>query len=96
MSSRAASRSASKRGSFDENDTMVEESKDKVTGTKCVQSGSQKEADSDQIENNPGLFAAEQTWPTEEEMNQARKRKLSGNEEGMQEMDTGELDIGSF
>jgi hypothetical protein len=29
-------------------------------------------------------------------MNQARKRKLSGNEEGMQEMDTGELDIGSF
>lgn len=41
------------------------------------------------------MFAAEQTWPTEEEMLQARNRKLSENE-GMQEMDTGELDIGSF
>ena len=28
-------------------------------------------------------------------MNQAKKRKLSGNDD-MQEMDTGELDIGSF
>ena len=28
-------------------------------------------------------------------MNQAKKRKLSGNDD-MQEMDTGELDIGSY
>lgn len=36
MSSRAESRRTSKRGSFDENDPMVEETKDQATGAKCV------------------------------------------------------------
>ena len=77
---------------------MKEETKDENTGTKCVQAGvnvGEHARDSDQVENNPGLFAAEQTWPTEDEMNQAKQRKISDAEE-MQEMDTGELDIGSF
>jgi len=39
----------------------IEESKDIATGTKCVQSinENEKKRDSDQIENNPGMFAAE-------------------------------------
>ena len=34
--------------------------------------------DDDTIENNPGAFAAEQTWPTEAEISEAKQRKLSG------------------
>jgi hypothetical protein len=48
----------------------AEESKD--TLKKCIQSGAVT-GDSDQIENNPGLFAAEQTWPTEDELQPKRK-----------------------
>ena len=93
-----SSRKSSRRTSFDGAAEMKEESKDPNTGTKCVQAGAalgEHARDSDQIENNPGLFAAEQTWPTEDEMSKARQRKLSDAEE-MQEMDTGELNIGSF
>ena len=40
------------------------------------------ERDSDQVENVPGPFAGEQTWPTEEEMKNAKKeRKKSKNNE---------------
>ena len=33
--------------------------------------------DDDAIENNPGAFAAEQTWPTDAEIKNAVRRKLS-------------------
>lgn len=37
-----------------------------------------QERDNDQIENDPGMFSAEQTWPTQEEMDKAKKRANSG------------------
>ena len=49
----------------------VEEVKDESTGIKCVQiakTSGEEARDDDAIENNPGAFAAEQTWPTEAEM----------------------------
>lgn len=70
----------------------IEEVKDEATGTKCVQKGHEKgdnARDDDTIENDPGAFAAEQTWPTEAELKAAAQRKLSGQEE-MEEMDMGE------
>lgn len=77
----------------------VEEVKDKTTKTKCVQtaqSSGQEARDDDQVENDPGAFAAEQTWPTDAEIRNAAQRKLSGQDE-MVEMDTGEqLKIGGF
>jgi hypothetical protein len=77
-----SSRKSSRRASFDQYDSLKEESKDAGTMKNCVQSGNVAKGDSDQIENNPGLFAAEQTWPTEDEMKQ---RKLSLQEEEMHE-----------
>lgn len=59
-------------------DNLAKE-ENKNTKTKCVQSGSSKR-DSDQIENNPGMFAAEQTWPTEAELKN-KQRKMSLDEE---------------
>jgi hypothetical protein len=43
------------------------------------------------VENNPGMFAAEQTWPTEEEMKKPRKRSLNHDE--MEELESEQLDI---
>ena len=62
-------------------DTQVEEVKDAQTGIKCVQKAQatgEEARDDDTIENDPGAFAAEQTWPTEAEMRGAAQRKLSG------------------
>ena len=83
VSSRNASRRSSRKGSFDEmKPEGIEESKDQNTKVKCVATGTSKgdqARDEDTIENNPGAFAAEQTWPTEAEMRDAAaKRKLSG------------------
>jgi hypothetical protein len=41
---------------------------DPVTGKKCVQTIIGGKRDDSTVENNPGMFAAEQTWPTEDEM----------------------------
>ena len=49
----------------------IKQVKDETTGRKCVQVGADKgeyARDDDKIENNPGLFAAEKTWPTEDEL----------------------------
>ena len=57
-----SSRKTSRRTSFDGSEIMKEESKDENTGTKCVQTGvnvGEHARDNDQVENNPGLFAAE-------------------------------------
>ena len=52
--------------------------------------------DDDAIENNPGAFAAEQTWPTETEIKNAVRRKLTDQDE-MIEIDTGApVNIGGF
>jgi hypothetical protein len=48
---------------------------------------SEEERDQEQCENKPSLFAAEQTWPTEEEMKEAQRRRRVSEEEGEQ-MDT--------
>ena len=64
---------------------------DTDTKTKCVQSVKLNERDDDRIENNPGLFAAEQTWPTEAEMK--RGRKMSLQEDQMEEMEQEPLDM---
>ena len=45
---------------------------DPLTGKKCVQSVVENKRDDPRVENNPGMFAAEQTWPTEEEMKKPR------------------------
>ena len=76
----------------------VEEVKDANTGAKCVQTAKTSgddARDDDTIENNPGAFAAEQTWPTDAEIREAAQRKLSGQDE-MVEMDTDVKGIGSF
>ena len=94
-----SSRKSSRRGSFDKNDPM-EESKDAGTLKKCVQTVTGAEGDDDQIENNPGLFAAEQTWPTEDEINNKQQRKLSAASEEMMAEAESEVDmakvIGSY
>ena len=57
-----SSRKSSRRASFDESEIVMEETKDENTGKKCVQAGAnlgEHARDSDQVENNPGLFAAE-------------------------------------
>ena len=43
----------------------------------------ENEKDQEQCENKPSPFAAEQTWPTEEELKEAadRKRRVSGADE---------------
>ena len=67
----------------DDNQMAVEEVKDSSTKRKWVQTvdGSKEDArDDDTIENNPGAFAAEQTWPTDAEIREAAQRKLSGQE----------------
>lgn len=82
----------------DDNQMAVEEVKDSSTKRKCVQTvdGSKEDArDDDTIENNPGAFAAEQTWPTDAEIREAAQRKLSGQDE-MVEMDTGSNTFGNF
>ena len=90
VSSRNASRNASlrnsRKGSMEDDDDNaekknVEEVKDQKTGIKCVQQAKtmgDEARDDDTIENNPGAFAAEQTWPTEAEISEAKQRKLSG------------------
>ena len=101
VSSRNASRRSSRKGSQDsgeDNRMAVEEVKDANTGTKCVQTAKTSgddARDDDTIENNPGAFAAEQTWPTDAEIREAAQRKLSGQDE-MVEMDTDVKGIGSF
>ena len=47
--------------------------------------------DDPRVENNPGMFAAEQTWPTEEEMKKPRKGSLNHDE--MTELESEQLDI---
>ena len=45
------------------------------------------------IENDPGAFAAEQTWPTDAEISNAAAAKRKGSEvdeDEMHEMDTGD------
>jgi hypothetical protein len=42
-----------------------------------------EERDSDQIENNPGAFAAEQTWPTEDEMQAAKRSRKTEKEDDL-------------
>ena len=104
VSSRNASRQSSRKGSFAEmKPDGVEEVKDAGTGLKCVQigkDGGDDARDEDTIENNPGAFAAEQTWPTEAEIRDAAKRKLSeadDDNDQMKEMDMGDqLMIGGF
>ena len=59
---------------MDADDKPVEEVKDNATGIKCVQKGKasgEDARDDDTIENDPGAFAAEQTWPTDAEIRNA-------------------------
>ena len=85
-----------------QDDEEIKEVKDTATGVKCVQSGKaqgEDARDDDKIENNPGAFAAEQTWPTEAEIRNAQQRRGSEADEQdqMVEMDTGEpVNIGGF
>ena len=64
---------------------------DPLTGKKCVQSVVGNNRDDHRIENNPGMFAAEQTWPTEEEMKRPRKGSLNHDE--MTELESEQLDV---
>lgn len=64
---------------------------DPLTGKKCVQSVVGNNRDDPKIENNPGMFAAEQTWPTEEEIKRPRKGSL--NQDEMTELDSEQLDV---
>jgi hypothetical protein len=50
---------------------------DATTGVNCIQFGtdnvnSENVRDNAKVENDPGMFAAEQTWPTEAEIKQAQ------------------------
>lgn len=58
------------------------------TVQKYTKGSEDQERDPHQIENNPGMFAAEQTWPTEEEMKQAQKQRANSLEEAEEGMDT--------
>lgn len=71
-------------------DETIEIKRDPITGIECIQAGNEKDGDDNKrdnanIENNPGMFAAEQTWPTEDEINEASKTR----KESMSEMDMG-------
>lgn len=58
---------------------------DATSGVNCIQFGtdnvnSENVRDNAKVENDPGMFAAEQTWPTEAEIKQAQQaRKGSMN-----------------
>ena len=96
VSSRNSSRQSSRKGSFDAMEGIAQVT-DSVTGVKCVQAAKttgDDARDDDTVENNPGAFAAEQTWPTEAEMRSAAQRKGSLDQDEMVEMDTG--NIGGF
>lgn len=55
---------------------------DPVTQAKCVQTKA-KDVDDGQIENNPGLFAAEQTWPTMDELKRPQRKGSLEEEDQM-------------
>lgn len=47
---------------------------DQKTKTRCIQVGQADgpdKRDDNRVENDPGLFAAEQTWPTQDELKSA-------------------------
>lgn len=71
---------------------MAAQEVDAQTGTKCVQSN-QADRDDFVIENNPGLFSAEQTWPTEDELKRNRKEKLAEDDAMPAEIDQEPLDL---
>jgi hypothetical protein len=58
-----------------------------VTQKRCVQTITDKERDNGDIENNPGLFAAEQTWPTNEELKRSKRKGSLDEQEEMVDMD---------
>lgn len=90
-----SSRKSSRRSSFDAEDLPVKQVVDPETKSKCAQFWNGKNADNSQIENNPGMFAAEQTWPTMEEMKQP-PRKGSFNDEAMQDVDHEPMDFSNI
>jgi len=94
VSSRNSSRRSSKRGSFDDaemkdvlgnlKDKLA--TKDSATGTESLMVGTdgcnpETARDCGKIENDPGMFAQEQTWPTEDEMKKAAKQRKGSMEE---------------
>lgn len=94
-----SSRKSSRRTSFDEEEgaMKVEESKDAQTGAKCVMSNALgAKVDDSTIVNDPGMFAAEQTWPTEDEMKGAKRKLSEVDQDEMQEMETEPVQLGAF
>ena len=67
-----SSRKSSRRSSFDMDlPEGIEVTKDEKTGLKSVQVGTNQgehARDDDTIANDPGMFAAEKTWPTDDEL----------------------------
>ncbi|CDW72986.1 pre-rrna-processing protein tsr1 homolog [Stylonychia lemnae] len=84
------SKKNSRKGSMDDISGSVSQNGDNVN--KVIQQINPSERDPYQIENNPGLFCAEQTWPTEEELKTAKQakksRRKSGGDDEMQTEDT--------
>lgn len=71
--SKAQSLMSSRKASMDVSRTYDNEDMSGSQAGKAIQVlNNAAERDSDQIENNPGLFCAEQTWPTNEELKQAK------------------------
>ena len=75
-----SSRKSSRRSSLDAEDMPIKPVIDPETKAKCAQFWDAKKADNATIENNPGMFAAEQTWPTMEEMKPQRKGSFNDEE----------------
>lgn len=87
-----SSRKSSRRASFDKEDLSRSRTVDDTTKSKCVQSASAGGRDDPSIENNPGLFAAEQTWPTKEELKKPL-RKGSLDHDQMMDIEQEPLDM---
>jgi len=60
---------------------------DPVTQKQCIQTITNQIRDDGQIENNPGFFAAEQTWPTNDELKRANRKGSLDQQDEMVEMD---------
>lgn len=70
------SKKASRKASMDDISESASQSGAKNTAGRVIQQVLETERDPNQILNNPGLFCAEQTWPTEEEMKTAKNSRL--------------------
>lgn len=81
MSSRRASMDVSRSNISAAGATAADNSNKVIQSLAAVEREENETADVEQCENKPSLFAAEQTWPTEDEIREAQKKRRVSNED---------------